>query len=141
MPEPEETFLYGTITNVNTRGTVRIGPSEDSERIGAIKKGSIVIVLDIGEEYTEILYSGGVAYVHTSLFTFSAKGIIVNVNNKATVRAEPTSESERLGAVKKGKSITVLAFDGKWMKIEYNGGIGYVFGEYVQIDVTMDLMD
>lgn len=141
MPEPEESFLYGTITNVNTRGTVRKGPSEDSKRIGAIAKGSIVIVLDIGEDYTEILYSGGTAYVHTKLFTFSAKGKIVNVKNKATVRSEPDSESERLGAINKGKSITALSFDGKWVKIEYDGGIGYVFGEYVQIDVTMDLMD
>lgn len=140
-PDEDESFLYGTITNVKKRGTVRIGPSENSERIGAIAKDAIVIVLDIGEEYTKIRYSGGVAYVHTKLFTFSAKGKIVNVNNRATVRSQPDSESDRLGAIDKGKSVTVLEFDGTWMKIEYNGGIGYVFGEYVQVDVTMDLLD
>ena len=141
-PSPTPVIVqYGTITNVTKRGTVRIGPSEDSERIGALAKGSIVEVLEIGEHYTKIRYSGGVAYIHTSLFTFSATGKIVNVNNRATVRSLPTSESDRLGTVDKGKSVTVLESVGEWVKIQYGSKIGYVFGEYVKIDVTDKLMD
>ena len=141
-PSPTQVIVqYGTITNVTKRGTVRIGPSEDSERIGALAKGSIVEVLEIGENYTKIRYSGGVAYIHTSLFTFSATGKIVNVKNRAIVRSEPTSESERLGTVDKGKSVTVLESVGEWLKIQYGNKIGYVFGEHVKIDVTKKLLD
>lgn len=141
-PSPTPVIVqYGTITNVTKRGTVRIGPSEDSERIGALAKGSIVEVLEIGENYTKIRYSGGVAYIHTSLFTFSATGKIVNVNSRATVRSQPTSESDRLGTVDKGKSVTVLESVGEWVKIQYGSKIGYVFGEYVKIDVTKKLLD
>jgi uncharacterized protein YgiM (DUF1202 family) len=133
--------MYGTITNVKTRGTVRIAPYEDSERIGAIPKGAIVIVLEIGDNYTKIRYSGGDAYVHTSLFTFSAEGKVVNVNNRATVREQPDSESERLGAIDRGRTVTVLETVGEWVKIRYGNRIGYLFGEYVEINVTMDLLD
>lgn len=43
-----------------------------------------------------------------------------------TVRAKASIESKKLGSLAKAKKVVVLSKTGKWYKIKYKGGKGYI---------------
>lgn len=61
---------------------------------------------------------------------------IVNVKHSVNVRESASSESNKLGEAKKGKTFKLLAVEGegKWYKIQYKSDkVGYVFHLYVKV--------
>lgn len=66
---------------------------------------------------------------------------ILHCNNAANVRSEPNSGSSKLGTVSWGKTVTVLGEVGDWTMIEFKGGVGYVFSEYVAIHHMGTIVD
>ena len=61
-------------------------------------------------------------------------GTIVRVNNRVTVRREPDVESERLGAINKGKKVEVIEIQGEWAMIVYDDGFAYIHSQFVDLD-------
>ncbi|PFZ66660.1 SH3 domain-containing protein [Bacillus wiedmannii] len=56
----------------------------------------------------------------------------VTVNtNVLRVRTQPNTSSAIMGRVYEGKAIQVIGEDNGWLKINHNGKIGYVSGEFV----------
>ena len=47
------------------------------------------------------------------------------------IRSQPDTESDRLGKIEIGETMTVLGVDGKWANIAYNGVIGYIYKKYL----------
>lgn len=60
-------------------------------------------------------------------------GIIITENDAPNVRQSPSTESEKIGTVDKGSTITILSEVNGWYEIEFKGKIGYVSGEFVEI--------
>ena len=65
--------------------------------------------------------------------TNSRIGKITTERDPLNVRQSPSTESEKIGTVDKGSTITILSEVNGWYEIEYNGKSGYVSGEFVQI--------
>ena len=47
------------------------------------------------------------------------------------VRSAPSTESDKIGSLFQGDEVDVVALEGEWYHIRYDGGDGYVFAEYV----------
>src|SRR5699024_3277778 len=52
--------------------------------------------------------------------------------NELNVREKPTRNSNKVTKIKKGSRYTVLAESNGWYKINVNGKIGWINGEYVK---------
>lgn len=65
----------------------------------------------------------------------SGKGVIAKVTKGVNLRAEPNSDSARVGFADAGEELLVTApyFTEKWHQINYNGQICYVSAKYCEI--------
>lgn len=66
-------------------------------------------------------------------------GTVHDVSSYLRVRSGPGTEYEVLGEAHSGDKFTVLETNvdgGAWHKISYNGGEGFVHGDYLTIDVV-----
>ena len=130
MPEAK----IATILHCNNEANVRKDPNSGSEKLGTLPWGRTVKVLGISGDWAMIEYKGGVAYVYSEYVVVHRMGTIVNVNNRVTVRRAPDEESERLGAINKGKSVEIIEIDGDWAMIVYESGIAYIHSKFVRLD-------
>ncbi len=55
------------------------------------------------------------------------------ITEGATLRAKASSDSKKLGAVKKGTKVIVLEEKGSWYKITYNGKTGWVYSSCIEL--------
>ncbi len=62
----------------------------------------------------------------------------VVTTDKVNVRATASTDSERLGSVERGTSLTRTGTDGEWSIVEYNGGTGYIKSEYLTTDTASE---
>jgi uncharacterized protein YgiM (DUF1202 family) len=59
------------------------------------------------------------------------------ITDGLNVRRNASSKSARVGSVRQGEIVTMLAREGGWVLIESNGIQGWVFGKYLQpVDET-----
>lgn len=56
----------------------------------------------------------------------STKTTTMYTTKTCTVRAKASTESKKLGSLAKAKKVVVLNKTGKWYKIKYKGGKGYI---------------
>ena len=64
-------------------------------------------------------------------------GTVTNVSSHLNVRSGPSTNDSKIGEAKAGDKYTVLEqnVDGSaWHKISFNGGEGYVSGDYLTIE-------
>lgn len=79
-------------------------------------------------------YIGNIAYAEEE----TRKGVVV-VNDSLNVRSSASTSASKLGKLENGANVTIYGADvtdsdgGKWYKISYNTGFGYVSADYVQI--------
>lgn len=118
---------------------VRSGPSTADNLIGIISKGNKVEVLeDLNNGWSRIKYNGSSAYVSSQYLVNVSNDSSNNQNkmkcnaNILNVRSGPTTKDAIIGKLKKGDIVVaVYEVSTGWMKIEYNGGYGYVSTEYL----------
>ncbi|GEM_PF-719944 len=60
-------------------------------------------------------------------------GKVVNVTSSLNVRNGPGTNYDKIGSLGPGATVTVIEKEGNWYKIEYNGGVGYVSADYIEI--------
>lgn len=109
------------------------------ERLTLIKKEESFYKVKVNE-------SGAIGYISASNikiiedgsnFQFekiTSKGSTVNIINTAYLREKPSSSSKALDILKNHISIDILGIQGQWIKINYNGLIGYVLDTYININ-------
>lgn len=71
-------------------------------------------------------------------------GTVHDVSSFLRVRGGPGTEYEVLGEAHTGDKFTVLETNvdgGEWHKIRYNGGEGFVHGDYLTIEVVQVLAE
>lgn len=56
----------------------------------------------------------------------------VYAKERVNVRAAASTDSEKLGTVEMGESLTRTGTEGDWSVIEYNGGTGYIKSEFLE---------
>lgn len=91
-----------------------LGVSDNWAKVRVVRDGSVGYML---KSFITIFSSNGIStkrVVHP-------KGSYVNLRNKPSLRF-----SSVLDRVPHGSIITVLAYEGDWVKVSYNGSIGYM---------------
>lgn len=88
--------------------------------------------------------------VTSALFTFSSLSVLadsdiyqVNASPSLIIRDSPSIDGEKLGSIPNGEEIEVLEITddtdtidgetGKWVRLEWDGVEGYVFGAYIDL--------
>lgn len=55
-----------------------------------------------------------------------------------SIRKEKSSQSLEVGRLPNGDMASYLCTEGEWIKIDYNGKIGYVYSKYAKINTMID---
>ena len=124
---------------------VRSSPdTSEKTKLATLKKNAVVTVLATSENWVKIEYNttAGYAYISAQYVNFAsdtgapaqnANTIAANTaatitKNGVFVRSAPdTTDASKLGTLKKGTTVTVLAKEGDWYKIQYNTAEGYAY--------------
>lgn len=128
--------LYATTT---TTVNVRSSDSETADRINKVPANSKVEVLEQRPNgWSQIKYEGTEGFIKSEYLSIveSANGVqtigTVTTSTNLNVRVSPSETAEKLGVAVAGETLDLIAVDGDWCKVVYNGQIGYVKAEYVQ---------
>ncbi|PEW86967.1 peptidase M24 [Bacillus cereus] len=119
---------------------VRAGSSTSHDIISRVYNGQTLNV--IGEEngWFKINHNGQTGYVSGEFVSKNGAKPNNNVstggNNKVTadvlrVRTAPNTSSSVSGRVYEGQTLNVIGEENGWVKINHNGQVGYVSGEFV----------
>ncbi len=71
--------------------------------------------------------------------TIPTKGY-VSANSGLNVRKGPSSNSEKLGALEKGQTVTIESVSGNWYKIS-SPKSGYVFSQHIVVTDSKEIED
>ena len=80
----------------------------------------------------------GVAQDKIGNFSATLYGAIAWTNRNVNIRREPIENSKLLGTIPTGAKLTILSSDNpttKYIKISYNGIIGYVYSDFLLINL------
>ena len=135
QPADSEPVYATASTTVN----VRKSDSEKSEKIGKVAGGTKVQVLEtLVNGWTKISYENSEGYIMSKFLKVqeSAQKYTIIGKVKATdninVRAESSTDSAKMGTLVSGDTADLIAEEGDWCKISFNGQVAYVKTEYVQ---------
>ena len=136
-PEPEPVPEYATAT---TTVNVRSSDSEQADRLGRVTAGTRLKVQEVRVNgWTKVVYEGADGYIKSDYLEFaeSAAGqeVIgtVTANTNINIRSGASQSAERLGTLIGGDSLDLLAVEGDWCKVVFNGQVAYVKGEFVTV--------
>lgn len=60
-------------------------------------------------------------------------GIVRTQGGRLNVREQPSTDARVIGNLNNGTAVTVTGQDGNWYLINYNGLVGFVFGQYLEL--------
>lgn len=117
---------------------MRAEPSTSSAVVTTVPRGTVVLVLESSDGWYKVRYQGQTGYMSGEYLTFStdadgAFGSGSVTGNYVNVRSGPGTGYPVLGSVSTGQSFSVTGVSGGWYKIGYNGGTGYISGDYLSV--------
>lgn len=128
--------VYATAT---TTVNVRSSDSETADKLGKVSSGTKVEVLEQRPNgWTKIVYEGKDGYIKSTYLSIveSVRDVevigTVTVTTNVNVRAAASQTSAKLGVAVGGETLDLVAKEGDWCKVIYDGQIGYVKADYVQ---------
>ena len=127
-------YAYAT-TTVN----VRSSDSEQADRLGKATGGTKLQVLEQRVNgWSKVLFENKEGFIKSEYLQMeeSAAGQAtvgkITATTNINVRASASETASKLGVLAGGDSADLIAEEGEWCKIKYNGQVGYVKTEYVQ---------
>ena len=114
---------------------VRQSANTDSEKLGLLFEGDEIDILSSEGNWYKINYNDQEAYVFSDYIIVSqAEGKVEA--DQVNVRSSASSQSEVVGTVNAGDTVTVVGSNSSWYKIvRTNGDIAYVSKDYVEGDI------
>lgn len=113
----------------------------NSKELAKLPNGAILTsCIYYADDYTYVEYNGLEGYVLTEYITLGSENVaepdlsvkyVTNCNEEVSLRAKPTSASERLAWVPKGTAIEALDAKDGYFYVCYEGQYGYIFGDYL----------
>ncbi|MGL5416455.1 MAG: SH3 domain-containing protein [Clostridium sp.] len=143
-PQMENKMMMVTSNGLN----VRAKASMNSSKLGVLTKGTKVTVLAKEGNWSKISFNGKTGYVSSQYLSMTMNQgtqtkpqmenkMMTVVPNGLNVRAKASMDSSKLGVLTKGTKVTVLAKEGNWSKISFNGKTGYVSSQYLSMNQMM----
>lgn len=135
-PVAETGPQYATAT---TTVNVRSSDSEQADKLGKVSEGTRLEVVEVQVNgWTKLIYEGKEGFIKSEYLRMeeSAAGAetvgTVKASTNINVRAAASETAEKLGVLAGGDTAELIALEGDWCKIKYNGQIAYVKAEYVE---------
>ena len=147
----DETVLRATVTTESGSLNLRQGQSTSSTVLTYIPKGTVIVILEKGNEWSKTTYDGYTGYVLNSYLTFieptatptptpsntptdtttdtpaTGTGTSVRVTaESAAIRNMPLTSSAVLATAPKGAVMTVVESSTNWICVVYGSVTGYV---------------
>lgn len=117
---------YVTCDVLNVRPT----PSTKENRVGQVKRGTEITVLAACGDWLKIDFEGAERYVFAAYTDFNAPEATVTASS-LNVRKAPGTDADKIGSLANGSVVRALSVENGWVKILYNGHIGYVSKDYL----------
>lgn len=139
--EEKGDYKYGTVNTIKDPLNVRKQPSINSDKLGSVEKGATVTIIGDKDEWYEIKYGNQIGYV-SKLYVIlenepqldvAVTGVVMTKDDPLNVRERPNANSDILGTVPKGGTVSIINDDGEWYEIKYGAGAGYVSKKYVSL--------
>ncbi|SCI72556.1 N-acetylmuramoyl-L-alanine amidase LytC precursor [uncultured Clostridium sp.] len=125
-----------------TRLNVRSGYGTNHSVIGSLSNGATVEIVESQNGWYKIKYNGGYGYISAQYVK-----AVGSINNKPSstsksgtvtatslnVRSGYGANNSKIGSLRNGAKVEIVESKNGWHKIKYNGGYGYVSGEYIKI--------
>lgn len=142
-PQENASQYAVTTTTVN----VRASDSEQADKLGKAEGGTTLQVLEQrANGWSKVLFEGQEGFIKSEYLQAagtdaavqgqSADGIqamgTVTATTNINVRASASESADKLGILSGGDTAELIANDGEWSRIRYNGQVGYVKSEYIQ---------
>ncbi len=144
VPSQDDKDIAYSATGTTTENlNVRKAASTSAAKLATLQKGtSVSIVAKTADgSWYKIKYGSGYGYVSAQYVTLTSSEKpevqypVTGVANHAVyVRKAGSPTADKLGTLAKDAKVTVLAeVQYHWYKIQYKDGVGYVYGEYLDI--------
>lgn len=142
-PQENASQYAVTTTTVN----VRASDSEQADKLGKAEGGTTLQVLEQrANGWSKVLFEGQEGFIKSEYLQAagtdaaaqgqSADGVqavgTVTATTNINVRASASESADKLGILSGGDTAELIANDGEWSRIRYNGQVGYVKSEYIQ---------
>ena len=139
----------GQVVNVDsTYLRIRAAASTSSEVLGTMIEGTRFDIISKSGQWYQIQYNNITGYVFedyvdeitsgSSSTTYDViyTGTVYDAAPNLRVRSGASLNSSVIGYVLDNSTVSIVAVEGSWYKIQYNGGYGYVSADYVSIGST-----
>jgi cell wall-associated NlpC family hydrolase len=111
---------------------VRAQASMEADKIGTLSDGDTVEIEVCDGKWYKINYGGSDAYVYSDYVKAETETTGNVVCNKVNVRAKASTDSDVVGQVNNGDTVTIMGEDSNWFEIKRtNGDIAYVSKGYI----------
>ncbi|PWX25733.1 hypothetical protein CYK95_12660, partial [Clostridium perfringens] len=116
---------------------VRSSDSIHSKIIGGLSRNTKVNIINIGDKWDKIRFGNKEGYVYNAyishMYEGTQQGHVVNISSSLRVRSGASTSTATKGFLRNGAKLDIVGRSGAWYKIKYNGGYGFVHGDYVSV--------
>ena len=130
--------------NVKEYVTIRAAANAESEALGRLAKGASAEVLEKGAEWTKVRSGNCEGYISNEFLKFGSEALAVAKRdcsfmatvtaNGLRVRGEKSEDAKIKGLIAKGDKAKVLSEEEGWLKIQFEGGEGYIKADYASVE-------
>ena len=149
VPEKPPVTKIGTITASSLN--VRSGYGTSYSKIGSLKKGAKVEIVETKNGWHKIKFNSGYGYISGDYVSINSSNNDNNTNkppvtnpivtktgaitaSSLNVRSGYGTSYSKIGSLKKGAKVEIVETKNGWHKIKFNSGYGYISGDYVSIN-------
>ncbi len=147
--EQERMMTSLAMANVGNTLNVRAEASEDSEKVGYLYKDCGGTILEQKDGWTKIQSGALAGWCSDEYLCFGKDALemaddvgkyVVSLKSEAVrVRLEPSSDAEVIALLAKNDLADyVETVDNQWISIDYEGELGYVDTQYIDINFHID---
>ncbi|MGL4763265.1 MAG: SH3 domain-containing protein [Sarcina sp.] len=156
--EPEVTpqSKSGQVINVSTSLRIRSSTSTTSSIVGHLYPNQKVDIIGEAGSWYKIKHNSKTGYVHKdyvkvvdggstnpdtskpvipetpNVTPASGKGQVTNVSSNLRMRSNPSTSASIVGYLVSGDVFDITGTSGSWYKINHNGKVGFIHGDYVK---------
>ncbi|MBQ7714184.1 MAG: SH3 domain-containing protein [Oscillospiraceae bacterium] len=126
----ESGVVTGDVVNV------RSGPGTGYDRVEQLAKGKTVSILGEENGWYRVSWGDSTGYIlkdYVAADSPAPNGTVTGGGN-VNVRSGPGTDYSRVAQVGTGKRVALLAEEGGWFRVAFDGKTGYILGDYVAPD-------
>lgn len=127
-----------------TTVNVRSSDSQQADKLGKVTEGDRLEVLEVRPNgWSKVVYENKEGYIKSEFLQMEEVEVqpgtehvevtgTVTATTNVNIRSSASESGDKLGKLLGGETAELIAKEGEWCKIKYNGVIGYVKAEFVE---------